>query len=298
MSNQSENFTISGFASGASSITGGSGNDTITGATAADSLVGGAGNDSIVAGDGNNTVDGGLGNDTVIAGVGNDSLLGGAGDDSITTGDGNNTADGGADNDTITGGSGNDSLAGSAGVDEITGGAGNDTITGGAGADSLDGGAGDDTINGGAGADTLIGGMGSDRFVFASGTTDTAAATSSTSGIDVLSGLTLNGSTEDLIDLTVVVAKVNAAVTGNVSTTSFIADVNTLVSVAGGAGFDTSVSGDISACVVTANAGTLSGKTYLVVDLDRNGSFTATDFIIEIIGVEISGEGLTTGTFI
>ena len=169
------------------------------------------------------------------------------------------------------------------------------TLTGSGKNDTITGGAGNDTITGGAGADTLIGGMGSDRFVFASGTTDTAAATSSTSGIDVLSGLTLNGSTEDLIDLTVVVAKVNAAVTGNVSTTSFIANVNTLVSVGGGAGFDTSVSADISACVVTANAGTLSGKSYLVVDLDGNGSFAATDFIIEITGVASSGAGLTTG---
>jgi Ca2+-binding RTX toxin-like protein len=49
---QTESFTITGFASGASTITGGAGNDSITGGTGGDSLIGGSGNDTISGGNG------------------------------------------------------------------------------------------------------------------------------------------------------------------------------------------------------------------------------------------------------
>jgi Ca2+-binding RTX toxin-like protein len=68
LANQSEGFVITGYASGASTVTGGSGADTITG---------GSGNDSIAAGAGADTITGGSGVDTLSLGSDNlaDSVI-------------------------------------------------------------------------------------------------------------------------------------------------------------------------------------------------------------------------------
>lgn len=169
----------------------------------------------------------------------------------------------------------------------VTGSAANETIVGGAGAD---------VITGGAGRDVLSGGLGNDTFVFAAGVTDTVAAAASSAGVDLLNDLVLNAGAADRIDLTAVVANVGTTVTGAVNEAAFIADLNTLLNVAGGAGFNTAVLGTITAAVVVANAGTNSGKSYLVVDLDGSDTFTAADFVVEITGSTVTS--LTTATFI
>jgi Ca2+-binding RTX toxin-like protein len=53
LADQTENLNITGFATGGSTITAGSGNDTISGGTGNDRLTGGAGNDSLFGGTGN-----------------------------------------------------------------------------------------------------------------------------------------------------------------------------------------------------------------------------------------------------
>ena len=81
LGDQTENLKITGFATGASTITGGSGSDTITGGTSNDSLLGGDGDDTITGGAGNDTITGGAGDDTITGGAGADTLIGGMGSD-------------------------------------------------------------------------------------------------------------------------------------------------------------------------------------------------------------------------
>jgi Ca2+-binding RTX toxin-like protein len=267
-------------ATSASTVKGGVDNDAISGGKGADSLDGGAGND---------TLNGGLGNDTLIGGTGNDTLSDSAGDNTFDAGAGNDSITAGVNNDNITAGDGNDTINGGAGNDVIDAGDGNDTINGGAGNDVIDAGNGNDTITGGAGRDIMTGGNGQDTFVFAAGTSDTSAATNSIAGVDLINDAVFNGAAGDLIDLTVIVANVNAEVTGNVSEATFETDMNTLLNVGGGAGFNTAVAGDISAAIVTVTGGSLNGHRFLAVDLNNSDTFTvANDFVIEITGSTVT----------
>jgi len=298
--------------------------ENVVGTAAADTITGDAFANAVTGGNGADTLDGGAGIDTYIAGGSataisviltgstfatvtvtgdvNDSIknfenvTGTSGADRITGDDSANILDGGAGANTIDGAAGSDSIVGGSGADSLVGGDGNDTISGAAGSDTINGGNGIDLITGGAGADTMTGGAGADTFVFASGVTDTVAAAASIAGVDLLSDLSLNAATADLIDLTVTVANVGTAVTGSVSAGTFVANLNTLLAVAGGAGFNTATTGTITAAVVTANAGDLSGRTFLAVDLDGSDTFTAADFVIEITGSTVTS--LTTATFI
>jgi hypothetical protein len=68
------------------------------------------------------------------------------------------------------------------------------------------------------------------------------------------------------------------------------------LAVGGGAGFNAAVAGDISAAVVNVNSGDLSGHKFLAVDLDHTGTFTATDFVIEITGSTVTS--LTALSFV
>ena len=171
------------------------------------------------------------------------------------------------------------------------------TLIGGSGADVITGGAGADVITGGLGVDAMTGGASADTFVFAPGVTDTAAATSSVAGIDKITDLVLNAATADLIDLTVTVANVNTAIaTGLANAATFVSDMNTLVNVGSSVGFNTGMNSDISAVLVTLNAGDQSGKTFLLVDLDGSDTFTATDFIIDVTG--ITATSVTTASFV
>jgi hypothetical protein len=179
----------------------------------------------------------------------------------------------------VTGGGGADTLAGGAGADTLVGGAGNDIIGGGAG---------NDTITGGTGADVMTGGLGNDTYNYAAAATDTVAAAASIAGVDSITDFNFGGVgallAVDLLNLTEVVANVGTTVTGTLTAGTFVADMNTLLNVAGGAGFNTAVAGTITAAIVTANAGGLVGRSFLAVDVDGSDTFTVADFVIEVTG--------------
>jgi hypothetical protein len=150
--------------------------------------------------------------------------------------------------------------------------------------DTIDGGADADTITGGEGADTMEGGDGNDTFVIASG--DGTVATDSVAGLDSITDFTSDSGAADQIDLTgITVAAVNIAVTGSVEEASFVDDMNTLLAVAGGDGFDTDNDSDISAALVTANAGDQNGETFLAIDVDGDDAFTTADIAIVMTGI-------------
>jgi len=175
---QSENFAVIGFAAGANTLVGGSGNDTFTGGSGDDSLDGGSGVDSISAGAGNDT----------ILGAQNDVLLDGGADTnwlqigSSFTNSGNGqianiqnveiTATGltvnlglqSEDFAVLGFAGGSTTFVSGSGNDTFTGGVGADSVNGGAGADSLSTGDGNDTLDGGAGNDSLYGGTGNDLY--------------------------------------------------------------------------------------------------------------------------------------
>jgi trimeric autotransporter adhesin len=267
-------------------LTGNSNANVLDGKTGTDNMTGGSGNDTyIVDNTGDIVTEGAVADtDNVISTAANYALadnvekitLSGTANINATV-DSTNTA--------------NITMIGNSGINSITGGTGNDTITGGAGEDVLNGGAGNDIITGGAGKDDItLGVVGQDTIVFAGGVADTVASADSVAGIDVYHGLTLTGATGDLINLTAVVANVNTAVTTtstlSVNEASFIDDMNALLNVGGGKGFNTAVAGDISAAVVTVGTGQgdQAGKTFLTVDLDHDGTFTAADFVIQLVG--------------
>lgn len=276
---------------GADTLYGYGGDDQLNGETDADTLYGGEGNDTLTEADttGGNTLNGDKGNDTISSGVGADSLNGGDGDDVITTGD---TA-----GDTVTGGVGNDTVTGGSGTDSISGDAGNDVIVGAAGADIIAGSEGNDTITGGAAKDVIDPGAGNDTLIFASGITDTFTG-GLVANIDAYANLSLKANTGDLIDLTVSVARVGAAVAGTLNFATdgdFVTSMNTLLN-ASGVGFDTATAG-ITAAVVT-DSGT--SRKFLAVDIDTpaNSAFTAADFVIELTGTTTSFTNMTTATFV
>ena len=153
LSGQTEDLVMTGFATGASTLIGGSGDDVLSGGSGNDSLVGGAGIDTLsYAGAGaavSVTLVLGL-QDTGGAGTdrfsGFEGLVGSAFDDRLTGDGGGNI---------LSGGLGKDTLSGADGDDLIEGGADNDSLSGGAGADTLIADAADDLIDGGADADAL-----------------------------------------------------------------------------------------------------------------------------------------------
>ena len=258
-------------------------------------------------------VNGGTGEDYIVGDANNNTFNGNGGDDYINAGDGDDTItiDGTVEyaSDVYVGGFGTDILSitattilsttdaditgfetitlGTGGVDvTLTGQSDGFTINGNTGANAIIGSSGVDTITGGAAADIMTGGAGADTFVYAAGVTDTVSAAASVAGIDQILDFVANGSTADLLDLTVTVATVNTAVAaGSADAATFITDINALVNAAGGVGFDTAVNLDISAALVTLNAGDQTGKTFLAVDLDGSDTFTATDFIIDVTGI-------------
>ncbi len=173
-------------------------------------------------------------------------------------------------------------IVGNSSANTLTGLAGKDTITGGNGNDVIIGGTGRDVISVGNGI-TPSGLDGADVVRFDVGVTDTVATATSIAGVDLCKDLTL---ASDKIDLTgVAVSAVGTTVTGSVTESTFITNMNALLSAgsaATGAGFD--VGSGVNAAIATANAGGLNGRSFLAVDLDASGTFTATDFVIEITG--------------
>lgn len=174
----------------------------------------------------------------------------------------------------------------SSNTDTIYANSGNDIIYGEAGNDVIYGEAGDDVIYGGLGIDTISGGIGNDRFVFDETTTDSIASFSSVEGIDKIIDLTLDGNSADLIDIKATVKAVNATVSGSASQATFIDDINTLLAVQD-KGFDTQVARDVSSSLVSITSGNLSGKTYLVADIDANDAFSINDFVVDVTGLTV-----------
>ena len=155
----------------------------------------------------------------------------------------------------------------------------------------ITGAAGVDTITGAAGADTISGGGGNDIVTY------TSQNESNSTAYDVLSSLTFNSATAATINTELTIAAVNTAVaTGSVSAGSLVADLNTLLAVGGGVGFDTAVGGDISAALITANAGDLSGKTFLAIDADADDAFTSADYLMDVTGTTLTT--VDTSTFV
>lgn len=308
----------------ATTISGNGGNNTLTGGSGNDNIMGNAGVDTLNGGDGNDTLNGGTGNDTLTGGNGNDTYVvdsdvenlaiteasgGTSGTDTVQSSVTVSALASNVENITLTGSSainatgnsGANTLTGNSAANTLTGSGGNDTFIGLGGNDSIVGGTGNDTITGGTGKDTVTTGTGTDKLVFATGVTDTGVTGTAghylITGVDLYGDLTLNAAVSDTIDLTVTVAAVGTAISsGTLTESSFVTDMNNLLSVGGGAGFNTAAVGGITAAVVTANAGGLSGHTFLAVDLNADDTFTASDFVIEITGSTVTS--LTTATFV
>ena len=75
LTNQTEGFNVTGFATGANTIIGGAGADSITGGNLADTLTTSGGNDTILGGGGNDTINGGAGTDSLVGGDGDDRFV-------------------------------------------------------------------------------------------------------------------------------------------------------------------------------------------------------------------------------
>lgn len=299
---------------------------TVSAGTSNNVITGNSGNNSMSGGAGNDTINGGTGgDDTLTGGAGNDSLVGGAGADSMIGGANNDfySVDNVGDIVSEVGGTGVDTVSSTvsyslnttaaAGVEILSLGAGvaalnatgnalgntlngntlNNAIDGLDGNDTINAGTGNDTVTGGLGKDTVIVGTGNDSIVLANG--DSLGAAASTAGIDLYSDLALNAGSADKIDLSVAIANIATAITvADVNEATFVADMNTVLS-ATGQGF-AQVAGGIDAALVTVNSGDLTGQTFLAVDLDASGTYTATDLVIDITGSTVTS--LTSLTFV
>lgn len=304
----SDTLTFDGSAEtdGTFSITGGSGNDALTG---------GGGKDTFgLAKGGNDVVNGGGGNDTFNFGgafTASDSVDGGAGGVDTVSLTGNYAAGvvlsattlvnvevvtlaGGSsyalttDDATVVNGAkltvdGTALLAGQTlnfnGAAEAD--HGQFILKSGGGDDVLVGGNGADTFTGGLGADSLKGNAGADIFIY--GNVDESVG----SAYDTLVQVSFNA---DKLDLNVSVTGINTAVTtGTLSAGSF----------------NTDLAGDLGAAklgvghavLFTADAGGLSGHTFLVVDGNGMAGYQADlDYVFEVTGGVLNG--LSTATFI
>jgi Ca2+-binding RTX toxin-like protein len=166
----------------------------------------------------------------------------------------------------LFGGRDADTLIGGAGDDHILGRAGSDTLTGNGGADRLRGGLGGDSMNGGTGADI---------FVYAAQGGDepyaVAALESTSLNYDIITGFNY---AEDRIDLPQAVTGLANVLSGSLSNASFDADLAAAVNGA---------LNPNAAVLFTANAGDQSGKTFLIVDADNDGSYQANlDYVIQL----------------
>jgi Ca2+-binding RTX toxin-like protein len=162
---------------------------------------------------------------------------------------------------------GNFRLFGGAGADILTGGAGNDLIRTNAGNDQLNGGAGNDTLRGGLGADRISGGLGSDTFDY------TAVAESTGTSYDTLIGFDF---ASDKINLPGSVTGWSGHVMqGSLSSGSFDADLAVALS---------SQLESSNAILFTASQGTFSGRSFLIVDADGDGTYQAgADYVFELV---------------
>jgi Ca2+-binding RTX toxin-like protein len=155
------------------------------------------------------------------------------------------------------------------------------TLIGGSGNDSFIGGRMSDILEGGGGGDTLTGGTGnaSDTFKYFS------ASDSNGPNYDTVNGFDF--AAEDVFDMpgTGTVTGIDATVaSGTLSTATFDADL----AAAAGAG----PLGGHHALLFTPNAGTLAGKTFLVVDLNGTAGYQggpSGDIVVRLSGAQSLG---------
>ena len=219
------------------SLTGGSGADTLTGGAGADSITGGAGADTINGFAGADTVNGGDGADTVVL-TATSSTLNSATEAQLVN---------------------VEAIIASTAAAAVSISLANQTegfsLTGGAFADTLTGGAGADTIKGGAGADSLTGGLGANTYDY------TTLKDSLISGFDTIADFK---STDKITYATVGSAgafnTATRTATGNLATdlsaaltsTSFVANGATLVTLTGNGGGQYLVMNDATAAFSAA----------------------------------------------
>jgi Ca2+-binding RTX toxin-like protein len=132
----------------------------------------------------------------------------------------------------------------------------------------MNGGAGNDSFTGAAGADTFTSGVGTDTFVY------TAVSNSASTNYDTITDIDFSS---DHIDLTFSVTAIDTAITvGALNTASFDSDMATAMSGHLGASH---------AILFTADSGTLSGQTFLVVDSNATAGYqSGSDIVINVTG--------------
>lgn len=235
-------------------ILGGNGNDTVIG--------GANSNGTISLGNGADHFAGGTAGQTVNGDDGNDVLIGGTG--SL------NTLDGGNGNDTITGGNAGNFVSGDDGNDKLIGGHGTNVLNGGIGNDTLTGNVASDTLFGGAGKDTMTSGGGTDRILYGSDVPESNAA-----NFDVVKGY---DAATSKFDFTFTVTGVDAMIRqGDASRASLDADLANII--------DATKLGASHAVLFIADAGDLSGATFLIVDANGMAGYQqGADFVIQLAG--------------
>jgi len=264
----------------------------------------GSGYDDVLTGNtGSNVISGGSGNDIINSGGGGtDTLLGGAGNDTFNfTGDLLST-------DKIDGGSGTDTVnldgnyasgktfaaATMVNVEKLVLAAGysyklttNDATVASGKTLTIDGSAlgasdvltfngaaetnGKFVIIGGMGADKLTGGAGSDTFTYMS------ASRSTSTHYDTITGFNFSSDIFDTPGAAGTITAIDTKVTsGSLSTASFDTDLASAMS---------GHLGSHHAILFKPNAGTLSGQTFLVVDLNGVAGYqSGHDLVIRLIG--------------
>ena len=149
-------------------------------------------------------------------------------------------------------------------------------LTGGAANDYLHGGAGNDLLRGGLGRDYLRGNGGADTFAYGS------AAEATGTGYDRLVGFDWR---VDRIDLASPVSAWNGSVSGGLSGATFDADL--------AAAADAALEG-WGALLFTASAGDHAGRSFLIVDADGDGAYTAgQDYVLELVSPAVPLPGTT-----
>jgi hypothetical protein len=153
----------------------------------------------------------------------------------------------------------------------VQGGRGGDLFVTAGGRDTLDGGRNSDFINGGGDGDTLTGGLGGDRFIYFTASQSTGL------GYDTITDLDVSAS--DLIAISHVFDSVNTPLTtGNLSTATFDADLQTAITAA--------VMGKSDAVLFSPDSGDYVGETFLIVDMNDKDAYQANkDIVILVTGM-------------